>query len=112
MVAPIDDMVTQKILKALDEYGDTLKKPAHVEIHDDEEREEWDERDKADNERIKQFEKLFVDTLAMKEKMDKMQLAFHKVQGMDDCLCNMGGISLKTPYYTTSKVQDFRCRKV
>ena len=93
MVAPIDDMVAQKILKALDEHGDTLKKmgghltrleeaklkkPTHVEIRDDEERDEWDERDKADNERIKKFEKLSVDTLAMKEKMEKMQLAFYK----------------------------------
>ena len=34
-----------------------LKKPLHVEIHDDEEEEEeWDEKDKAKYERIKQFE--------------------------------------------------------
>jgi len=33
----------------------------------------------------------------MKEKMEKMQLAFRKAQGMDDCLYNMGGISSKTP---------------
>ena len=35
-----------------------LKKPSHVEIHDDEEVEEWDEKDKAEYERNKQFEKL------------------------------------------------------
>ena len=33
----------------------------------------------------------------MREKMEKMQLAFHKAQGMDDCLYNMGGINSKTP---------------
>ena len=32
----------------------------------------------------------------MREKMEKMQLAFHKAQGMDDCLYNMGGINSKT----------------
>ena len=74
-----------------------LKNATHVEIHDDEEGEGQDERDKADYERNKQFEKLTTDTVAMKEKMEKMQLAFHKVQGMDDCLYNMGDISSKTP---------------
>ena len=34
---------------------------------------------KADYERNKQFEKLTTDTMAMKEKMEKMQLAFCKV---------------------------------
>ena len=29
--------------------------------------------------------------------MEKMQLAFRKAQGMDDCLYNLGGISSKTP---------------
>ena len=33
----------------------------------------------------------------MREKMEKMQLAFHKAQGMDDCLYSMGGINSKTP---------------
>ena len=47
-------------------------------------------------ERNKQFEKLTTDTIAMKEKMEKMQLAFHKVQGMNDCLYNMGELSSKT----------------
>ena len=49
-----------------------LKKTAHVEIPNDEEGESWDERDKDDYERNKQFEKLTADTLAMKEKMKKM----------------------------------------
>ena len=55
-----------------------LKKPVHVEIHDEEEKEEWDEKDKVDYERNKQFEKFIVDTMAIKEKMEKMQLAFCK----------------------------------
>ena len=55
-----------------------LKKGAHVEIIDDEEGEGWDEKDKANYERNKQFEKLTTETLAMREKMKKMQLAFHK----------------------------------
>ena len=55
-----------------------LKNPVHVEIHDEEEKEEWDEKDKVDYERNKQFEKFNVDTMAIKEKMEKMQLAFCK----------------------------------
>ena len=66
MAALIDDTMAQKILKALDEHGDTLKKmggplsklevarlikATHVEIPDDEEGKDWDERDKADYER-------------------------------------------------------------
>ena len=74
-----------------------LKKAARAEISNNEEVEDWDERDKADYERIKQFEKLTAETIAMREKMEKMQLAFRKAQGMDDCLYNMGGISSKTP---------------
>ena len=35
--------------------------------------------------------------MSMKEKMGKMQLAFHKAQGTDDCLYKMGGINSKTP---------------
>ena len=57
----------------------------------------WDERDKADYERNKRFEKLNTETVEMREKMEKMQLAFRKAQGMDDCLYNIGGISSKTP---------------
>ena len=73
-----------------------LKKSTHVEIHDDEEEDvEWDEKDKVEYERNKQFEKLTVETIAMREKMEKMQLAFHKAQGMDDYLYNMVGVSLK-----------------
>ena len=53
-----------------------LKKSIHVDIHDEDE--DWDERDKTKYERNKQFEKLTTDTMAMKEKMEKMQLAFHK----------------------------------
>ena len=48
-------------------------------------------------ERNKQFEKLTTETIAMREKMVKMQLTFCKAQGMDDYLYNMGGVSLKTP---------------
>ena len=33
-----------------------------------------------------------MDIVAIKEKMEKMQLAFHKAQGMDDCLY-MGGLN-------------------
>ena len=44
----------------------------------------------------KQFEKLTSQTIAMRKKMEKMQLAFRKAQGMDDCLYNKGGISSKT----------------
>ena len=50
----------------------------HVEIHDEDERKEWDEKDRADYKRNKQFEKLTADTVAMKEKMEKLQLAFRK----------------------------------
>ena len=93
MAAPIDDMTTQKIFKAIEEQNDTLKKmgkcltklkvgklkrPIHVEIHDEEKGKDLDERDKAKYERTKQFEKLAVDIMAIKEKMDKMALAFCK----------------------------------
>ena len=74
-----------------------IKKFMHVKIHDEEEKEEWDEKDEADYVRNKEFEKLTTDTVAMKEKMEKMQLAFRKAQGMDDCLYNMGGLSSKAP---------------
>ena len=109
----MEDPMAQKILKALDEYRKALtrmgrrltrleeskfKKPPHVEIHDDEEEdEEWNEKDEVEYERNKQFEKLTVETMAMREKMEKMQLVFCKVQGMDDYLYNMGGMSSKAP---------------
>ena len=108
----MEDSMAQKILKALDEHGEALKKLGgcltrleesklkkllHVEINDDEEKvEEWDENDKTEYERDKQFEKLTVETMAMREKMEKMQLAFRKAQGMDDYLYNMGGVSSKS----------------
>ena len=60
----MEDPMAQKILKALDEHGEALKKmggcltrleesklkkSAHVEINDDaEEVEEWDEKDKSE----------------------------------------------------------------
>ncbi|XP_030927757.1 uncharacterized protein LOC115954039 [Quercus lobata] len=109
MDAPIDDTTAQKIFKAIEEQNDILKKMGvcltkledtkfkksiHVDIYDEDE--DWDEKDKAEYERNKQFEKLTADTVAIKEKMEKMQLAFRKAQGMDDCLYNMGGISSKT----------------
>ena len=86
MTAPIDDTIAQKIFKAIEEQSDALKKiggrltkleesqqkkPTHVEVHDEDEGEDQDERDKAEYERNKQFEKLTTDTVAMKEKMEK-----------------------------------------
>ena len=93
MAALIDEALTQKINKTTEKQADALmkigsclskleesklKKPVHVEIHDKDEREEWDEKDRADYKRNKQFEKLTADTMAMKEKMEKLQLAFRK----------------------------------
>ena len=112
MAAPISNEVAQNIFKVIEEQSNAfkkmgicltkleeakLKKPSHVEVLDEEQGEDWDERDKADCERNKQFEKFMVETIAMREKMEKMQLAFHKAQGMDDCFYNMGSISSKTP---------------
>ena len=64
-----EDPMAQRILKALDEYGEAhkkmgrhltrleesrIKKSTHVEIHDDEEEdEEWDEKDKVEYKRNK-----------------------------------------------------------
>ena len=89
-----------------------LKKPIHIEIHDEDEGEEWDERDKVEYERNKQFEKLTMDTMATKEKIEKMQLAFRRAQGMNDCLYNMGGLGSKTPIalppkFNVSDVEKF-----
>ena len=56
-----------------------LKKSIHVDIHDEDE--DWDERDKVEYERNKQFKKLTVETMAMKKKMEKMQLAFRRPKG-------------------------------
>ena len=71
MTTSVKDPMAQKILKALDEHGEALKKmggcltrleesrlkkSSHVEINDDEEEvEEWDENDKDEYERYKQF---------------------------------------------------------
>ena len=125
MVAPIEDATAQKIFNEMEEQRDTLKKmegcltkleesklkkTIHVDIHDEEEGEDWDETDRDKYERNKQFEKLTADTVAMKEKMDKMQLAFHKAWGMDDCL-NMGGISSKMPIALPSKFKIFDVEK-
>ena len=48
----------------------------------------------------------------MREKIEKMQLAFPKAQGMDGCLYNMEGISSKTPIelplkFKVSNVEKF-----
>ena len=82
MAALVDEALIQKIYKAIEDQAEALKKmrghlskleeskikkPVHVEIHDEEEKEECDEKDKADYERNKQFEKLIADTMAMKE---------------------------------------------
>ena len=40
--------------------------------------EEWDEKDRVEYERNKQFEKLIIETVARREKMEKMQLTFRK----------------------------------
>ena len=88
-----------------------LKRTPHVEVLDDEEVEDWDERDKGDYERNKQFEKITAETIAMREKMEKMQLAFCKAQGMDDCLYNMGGISFKTTIALPPKIKISNAEK-
>ena len=91
MAASIDDANAQKIFEAIEEQSDVLKKMGscltkleesklkksiHVDIHDEDE--DWDERDKVEYERNKKFKKLTADTMAVKEKMEKMQLAFRK----------------------------------
>ena len=68
-------------------------------------------RDKVEYERNKQFEKLTADTLSMKKKMEKMQLAFHKARGMDNCLYNIGGLGSKTPTTTIPKFKVFGAEK-
>ena len=88
-----------------------LNKATHVEISKDEEVEGWGERDNANYERNKQFEKLTVKIVAMKEKMEKMQLAVCLAQGMDDCLYNMEGISSRTPITLLPKFKIFYVEK-
>ena len=90
MTAPIDNMLAKKIYKAIEDQGEVvkkigsrllkleeikIKKLVHIDINEEQDK---DERDKADYERNKKFEKLTTDTVAMKEKMEKMQLAFRK----------------------------------
>ena len=74
MTTSVEDSMVQKILKDLDEHDEAfkkmegrltrleeskLKKSSHVIFSDDEEEvEEWDEKDKVEYERNKQFEKL------------------------------------------------------
>ena len=68
MAALIDDETAQRIFKEMEEESDVLKKmgslltkleevkhkkTTHVEIHDNEDGEGWDERDKVDYERNK-----------------------------------------------------------
>ena len=45
--------------------------------------------------------------MAMREKMEKMLLAFYKEQGMDDYLYNMGGMSSKVLIALPSKFKIF-----
>ena len=123
----MEDPMAQRILNALDEHGEALKKMAgcltsleesklkkstYVEIHDDEkEDEEWDEKEKVEYGRNKQFEKLTIKTIAMREKMEKMQFAFHKSQGMDDYLYNIGGVSSRAPIALPPKFKIFDTEK-
>ncbi|KAL0010985.1 hypothetical protein SO802_006093 [Lithocarpus litseifolius] len=75
MATPISDEIAQKIFKAMEEQSDVLKKmgsrltkqeeaklkkPPRVEVLNEEKGEDWDERDKANYERSKQFEKLMM----------------------------------------------------
>ncbi|KAK9997985.1 hypothetical protein SO802_017588 [Lithocarpus litseifolius] len=68
MATPIDDALVQKICKVLEDQGEVLKKMGsrlikleeskikklvHVEINEEEEKEDWDERDKTNYERKK-----------------------------------------------------------
>ena len=90
MTAPIDNMLAKKIYKAIEDQGEVvkkigsrllkleeikIKKLVHIDINEEQDK---DERDKADYKRKKKFEKLTTETVAMKEKMEKMQLAFRK----------------------------------
>ena len=98
MTTSMEEPMTQKILKALDEHGEALKrmggrltrleesklkKPPHVEIHDDEEEdEEWDNMDKVEYERNKQFKKLTAETMAMRERWRKCNLPSTRRKGL------------------------------
>ena len=112
MTTPSDTALAEKIYKVIEDQGKALEKmgtcltkleeskfknPVVVDVNEEEDKEEWDEKDETDYERNKQFEKLTTGNLAMKEKMGKMQLTFHKAQGIDGCLYNMGDLGSKTP---------------
>ena len=90
MATTINDMLAQKIYKVIEDQGEALKKigshlskleeceikkPMHIEINEEEEKEDWDERDKSNYERNEQFEKLTVDTVAMKDGKDATSLS-------------------------------------
>ena len=113
MATSMEDPMAQRILKKMGGCltrleESTLKKSAHVELHDDDkEVEEWDKKDKVEYERDKQFEKLTAKTITMREKMEKMQLAFRKAQRMDDYLYNIGGVSSKAPIALPPKFKIF-----
>ena len=89
MTAPIDDTLAQKIYKAVEDQDKAfkkmgshlskleeseIKKHVHIEISEEKEKEDWDERDKSDYERNEQFEKLTTDTMAMKDGKDATSL--------------------------------------
>ena len=59
----------------------------------------------------KNRKKLTAKTIAMREKMEKMRLAFRKAQGMDDYLYNMGGVSSKAPIALPPKFKIFDVEK-
>ena len=47
----------------------------------------------------------------MRKKMEKMQLAFHKAQGIDDYLYNIGGVSSKAPIVLPPKFKIYDAEK-
>ena len=76
-----------------------LKKPVVMEEEEEEKRENWDENDKANYEMNKKFEKLIVEIVAMKEKMENMLLDFCKAQWINDCLYNVGNWGSKPLFH-------------
>ena len=89
-------ILTDKIAKMMDDQNKMLKRMGThltrleesrfkrpIGEKEDEEMEDWDEKDKAKYEKNKKFEKLIMDTLAIKEKMEKMQ----KIYPKDGWLC-------------------------
>ena len=110
----MEDSIAEKILKALDEHGEAFKKMggrgvslgwrnlSSRSLH---------EKDKKEYDMNKLFQKLTVKTIAMREKMEKMQLAFHKAEGMDDNLYNMGAVSSMAPIALPPKFKIFDAEK-